>query len=59
VLVFRQLIAQESSTFADLLGDSEWGGRLLIDPIKENCDRDLKYKRRTRPVVRTRERDLV
>ena len=42
MLVFRQLIDQKSSTFTYLLGDSNWGERLLIDSVKEKCGRDLK-----------------
>ena len=39
--VFEQLFDPESSTFTYLLGDSERGEALLIDPVLEQVERDL------------------
>jgi sulfur dioxygenase len=41
VLVFRQLFDAQSSTYTYLLGDSESGEALLIDPVFEHEHRDL------------------
>ncbi|MGR8921712.1 MAG: MBL fold metallo-hydrolase [Gammaproteobacteria bacterium] len=41
MLVFRQLFDQESSTYTYLLGDSEQGAAILIDPVFEQARRDL------------------
>ena len=39
--IFRQLFDQESSTYTYLLGDSEQGEALLIDPVFEQARRDI------------------
>jgi sulfur dioxygenase len=41
-LIFQQLFDVESSTFTYLLGDRLTKEALLIDPVLENVDRDLK-----------------
>ena len=40
MLIFRQLIDQPSSTYTYLLGDSESGECILIDPVFEQANRD-------------------
>ena len=40
MLVFRQLFDQESSTYTYLLGDSDAGVAVLIDPVFEQARRD-------------------
>ena len=40
MLVFRQLFDSQSSTYTYLLGDSESGSALLIDPVFEHLRRD-------------------
>ncbi|WP_395703908.1 MBL fold metallo-hydrolase [Aquabacterium sp.] len=39
-MIFRQLFDRQSSTYTYLLGDSEAGEALLIDPVFENVQRD-------------------
>jgi len=39
--LFRQLFDRESSTYTYLLGDPESGQAILIDPVREQVDRDL------------------
>ncbi|CAN9513877.1 unnamed protein product [Ophioblennius macclurei] len=41
-LLFRQLFESESSTYTYLLADSETKDAVLIDPVLETIDRDLK-----------------
>jgi len=41
-LLFRQLFDKESSTYTYLLADSETGEGVLIDPVLEQVERDLK-----------------
>ncbi len=41
-MLLRQLFDTESSTYTYLLGDRESGEAALIDPVRENVDRDLK-----------------
>ncbi|XP_029958790.1 persulfide dioxygenase ETHE1, mitochondrial-like [Salarias fasciatus] len=41
-LLFRQLFESESSTYTYLLADSETREAVLIDPVLETIDRDLK-----------------
>jgi glyoxylase-like metal-dependent hydrolase (beta-lactamase superfamily II) len=41
-LIFQQLFDAESSTFTYLLGDRSSKEAVLIDPVLENVDRDLK-----------------
>nr|XP_046255907.1 persulfide dioxygenase ETHE1, mitochondrial [Scatophagus argus] len=41
-LLFRQLFETESSTYTYLLADSETKEAILIDPVLETIDRDLK-----------------
>lgn len=40
MLIFRQLFDQESSTYTYLLGDSDSGAAILIDPVFEQVRRD-------------------
>lgn len=40
MLIFRQLFDQQSSTYTYLLGDSESGEAILIDPVFEQARRD-------------------
>ncbi len=40
MLIFRQLFDRQSSTYTYLLGDSDAGEALLIDPVFENVHRD-------------------
>ncbi|MBI2783232.1 MAG: MBL fold metallo-hydrolase [Gammaproteobacteria bacterium] len=40
MLIFRQLFDQESSTYTYLLGDSDTGAAVLIDPVFEQARRD-------------------
>lgn len=40
MLIFRQLFDQQSSTYTYLLGDSESGEAVLIDPVFEQARRD-------------------
>ncbi len=40
--IFRQLFEPESSTYTYLLADGETKEAVLIDPVKETVDRDLK-----------------
>ncbi len=40
-MIFRQLFEPESSTYTYLLGDSESGKAVLIDPAVETAERDL------------------
>lgn len=40
-MIFRQLIEPESSTYTYLIGDTESGKALLIDPVLETVERDL------------------
>jgi len=40
MLIFRQLIDQQSSTYTYLLGDSKSGEAVLIDPVFEQARRD-------------------
>jgi sulfur dioxygenase len=40
-LVFRQLFDYDTWTYTYLLGDSQSGEAILIDPVKERADRDL------------------
>src|SRR5580765_5600834 len=41
-LVFYQLFEAESSTYTYLLGDEKSGEAVLIDPVREMVERDLK-----------------
>lgn len=41
-MLFRQLFDPESSTYTYLIADSTTSAALLIDPVLENVDRDLK-----------------
>lgn len=41
-MIFVQLFEQESSTYSYLLGDAETREAVLIDPVIETVDRDLK-----------------
>ena len=41
MLIFRQLFDAASSTYTYLLGDSDSGEAVLIDPVFENVRRDL------------------
>merc|ERR1712198_168632 len=40
--IFRQLFEKESSTYTYLLGDSESKEAVLIDPVIETAERDVK-----------------
>lgn len=40
-MIFRQLYEPESSTYTYLLGDTETGKAVLIDPVVETAERDL------------------
>ncbi|KAF1388275.1 hypothetical protein PFLUV_G00088500 [Perca fluviatilis] len=44
-LLFRQLFESESSTYTYLLGDTETKEAILIDPVLETIERDLKLIR--------------
>ncbi|XP_068615280.1 persulfide dioxygenase ETHE1, mitochondrial [Brachionichthys hirsutus] len=44
-LLFRQLFEKESSTYTYLLADTDTGDAILIDPVLETADRDLKLIR--------------
>ncbi|XP_070822619.1 persulfide dioxygenase ETHE1, mitochondrial [Chaetodon trifascialis] len=44
-LLFRQLFESESSTYTYLLADTETRDAILIDPVLETIDRDLKLIR--------------
>ncbi len=41
-IIFRQLFEKTSSTFTYLLGDRSTKEALLIDPVLETADRDVK-----------------
>lgn len=41
-LIFRQLFEKTSSTYTYLLADTETREAVLIDPVLETVDRDLK-----------------
>ena len=41
-LIFKQLFDKESSTYTYLLADPQTKEAVLIDPVKENINRDLK-----------------
>jgi glyoxylase-like metal-dependent hydrolase (beta-lactamase superfamily II) len=41
-MLFRQLFDQESSTYTYLLGDLELKAAILVDPVLEKVERDLK-----------------
>jgi sulfur dioxygenase len=41
-LIFRQMFESESSTFTYLIADKDSKEGILIDPVKETVDRDLK-----------------
>lgn len=41
-LLFRQLFELESSTYTYLLADTETKEAIIIDPVLETIDRDLK-----------------
>ncbi|TSC25932.1 MBL fold metallo-hydrolase [Corallococcus sp. Z5C101001] len=41
-MIFRQLFDSESSTYTYLIGDASTGQAVLIDPVREQVDRDLK-----------------
>ena len=41
-LIFQQLFETESSTYTYLLADETSGEALLIDPVLETVERDLK-----------------
>ena len=41
-MIFRQLIEPESSTYTYLIGCENTGEAVLLDPVIETCDRDLK-----------------
>jgi glyoxylase-like metal-dependent hydrolase (beta-lactamase superfamily II) len=41
-MIFRQLFDAESSTYTYLLGDEQTREALLIDPVREQVDRDVK-----------------
>jgi len=40
-MIFRQLVEGESSTYTYLLGDSDSGLAVLVDPVLETVERDL------------------
>lgn len=40
-MIFRQLFEPESSTYTYLLGDTESGAAVLVDPVVETAERDL------------------
>lgn len=40
-MIFRQLFESDSSTFTYLIGDSDTGEAILIDPVLETFERDL------------------
>ena len=52
MLIFRQLIDQQSSTYTYLLGDSESRECLLIDPVFEQVMRD-------RAMIKEMDLDLI
>ena len=41
-MIFRQLIERESSTYTYLIGCENTGEAVLLDPVIETYDRDLK-----------------
>lgn len=41
-MIFRQLFEPESSTYTYLFGCPETGDAVLLDPVLETLDRDLK-----------------
>lgn len=41
-MLFRQLFDKESSTYTYLIADTEVGAAILVDPVLEQVDRDLK-----------------
>jgi glyoxylase-like metal-dependent hydrolase (beta-lactamase superfamily II) len=40
-MIFRQLFDSQSSTYTYLIGDEETGEAALVDPVREQIDRDL------------------
>lgn len=44
-MLFRQLFDRESSTYTYLIADSQTREAILVDPVVENVDRDLKLIR--------------
>ena len=40
-MIFRQLFDPESSTYSYLLGDTESGQAIIVDPVREHATRDL------------------
>ncbi len=42
-IIFRQLFESSSSTYTYLLGDSDTREAIIIDPVKETIERDLKF----------------
>ncbi len=44
-MIFRQLFDRATSTYSYLIGDSETGAAVLIDPVLEQIERDLKLIR--------------
>lgn len=40
-MLFRQLFESDSSTFTYLIGDTQAGEAILIDPVRETVERDL------------------
>lgn len=40
-MIFKQLFEADSSTFTYLIGDTDSGTAILIDPVKETVERDL------------------
>ncbi|NJO20682.1 MAG: MBL fold metallo-hydrolase, partial [Spirulinaceae cyanobacterium RM2_2_10] len=39
-MLFRQLFDRESSTYTYLIADNETGAALLVDPVREQVERD-------------------
>ena len=48
MLIFRQLFDPQSSTYTYLLGDSDSGEAVLIDPVFEQARRDAALIARAR-----------
>lgn len=40
-MIFRQLFDAESSTYTYIIGDADRGEAIVIDPVRENVERDL------------------
>jgi len=41
-MIFRQLIDKETSTYTYILGDADSGVALIIDPVIDQVERDIK-----------------